>query len=81
LEWETERRLQSKDLAQKFVEYFIDEATGGGQESPIRGLKLEQDLSVDYDKLVMSRTDEVARAPIYGYDANSMTLYLRSIPT
>ena len=28
----------------------------------------------------MSRTDEVARAPIFGYDANSMTLYLRSIP-
>ena len=46
----------------------------------MRGLRLEQDLSKDYDKLVMSKGDEVARAPIYGYDANSMTLYLRSIP-
>ena len=78
LQWEIERRGQSRDLSQKFVEFFIEEAPG--QDPPIRALKLEQESSKDYDKLVMSRTNEVARAPIFGYDANSMTLYLRSIP-
>jgi hypothetical protein len=28
----------------------------------------------------MSRTDEIQKSPIFGYDANSMTLYLRQIP-
>ncbi len=39
LEWETERKVQSKDLAQKFVEFFIDESSS--EQPPIRGLKLE----------------------------------------
>jgi L-ribulose-5-phosphate 3-epimerase UlaE len=29
---------------------------------------------------VNSRTDEISKAPLFGYDANSMTLYLKSIP-
>lgn len=76
-----ERKKQSRALAEKFVEYFIEDAsTVTSSQGGVRGLKLDQDLGYDYDKLITSRNDEVARAPIYGYDANSMTLYLKYIP-
>jgi hypothetical protein len=75
-EWDQERKNQSRALAEKFVEYFIDDVSAGS----IRGLMLDQDVNYDYDKLITSKNDEVARAPIFGYDANLMTLYLRSIP-
>ena len=28
----------------------------------------------------MSKSDEITRAPIFGYDVNSMTLYLNRVP-
>lgn len=46
----------------------------------MHSLRLDQDPNFDYERLVNSRTDEVSKAPIFGYDANSMTLYLKSIP-
>jgi hypothetical protein len=30
--------------------------------------------------MIQSESDEVAGAPLYGFDANSMTLYLKSVP-
>lgn len=77
-QWDITRREQSRNLAQKFVEYFIEDAKDS--DSPVQGLKLDQDPAKDYDKMVTSNTDEITRAPLYGFDANSMTLYLRGIP-
>jgi len=30
--------------------------------------------------MILSKVDEVSGAPLYGFDANSMTLYLKNIP-
>lgn len=43
-------------------------------------MKLDQDPACDYERLVNSHTYDVSKAPIFGYDANSMTLYLKAIP-
>lgn len=51
-----------------------------GSLDVVQSLKLDQDPNCDYERLVNSRTDEISKAPIFGYDANSMTLYLKSIP-
>jgi hypothetical protein len=38
------------------------------------------DGSRDYEQMILSKVDEVSGAPLYGFDANSMTLYLKNIP-
>ena len=46
----------------------------------MNGLCLDENPSYDYQKLMNSESDEVSAAPLYGFDANLMTLYLKQIP-
>lgn len=38
------------------------------------------DSTRDYEQMILSKVDEVSGAPLYGFDSNSMTLYLKNIP-
>ena len=67
--WELEKKAQSRNLAQKFIERFVE-----GSLDVVHSLKLDHDPSCDYERLPNSQ------APIFGYDANSMTLNLKAIP-
>lgn len=73
--WQLEKQAQSRVLAEKFVEYFVEQG-----DSNCHGLCLDQDPHKDYDKLVDARGDEISGAPLFGFDANMMTLYLKNIP-
>jgi hypothetical protein len=72
--WHLEKKNQSHNLAQKFVEFFIER----GDQS-CRGLSFDQDPSVDYERLG-EKPKSISGASFYGFDSNSMTLYLKNIP-
>lgn len=36
--------------------------------------------NINYDDIIKKESSEISSAPLYGFDANSMTLYLKAIP-
>jgi hypothetical protein len=72
-QWQTERKVQAQLLAMKFFEQLKKNAYQGLKlESPMDEIELRQAESyvqVDYTK-----------APYFGFDPNSMTLFLKAIP-
>lgn len=59
--------------------------TSEGSQMKAQSINLDEDPNFDYQKLVnpsssMNDTDEVSGPPLFGFDANSRTLYLKQIP-
>lgn len=51
-----------------------------GSLDVVQSLKLDQDPLCDYERLVNSRSVDITKGPFFGFDSNSMTLYLKQIP-
>lgn len=60
--WQIEKQSQSRELAERFVEFFVDGASTS--DSRCNGLCLDQESGKDYDK------EDVLGAPLFGFDAN-----------
>ena len=66
--WQLEKQALSRELAERFVEFFVD---GGTSDSRCNGLCLDQDPSKDYDRVVNGgNVEDVLGAPLFGFDAN-----------
>ena len=37
--------------------------------------------NINYEEFIKKESNEISSSPLFGFDANSMTLYLKSIPS
>ncbi len=56
----------------KFIELFIDTL-----DSSCHGVQLTEDLTANYSKIIQSENEELTREPLFGFDPNARTLYLK----
>lgn len=74
--WKQDRYKTANSLAQKFIEEFVDEVDNKKAST----LCFDEKEGHDYQRLISLDNDEVAKAPLFGFDANAKTLYLKQIP-
>mmetsp|Transcript_32260 Transcript_32260/g.23812 ORF Transcript_32260/g.23812 Transcript_32260/m.23812 type:complete len:117 (+) Transcript_32260:452-802(+) len=44
------------------------------------GVCLEERAGVDYSRMVLAECSDVAKEPLFGFDANACTLYFKQVP-
>lgn len=72
-QWQTERKVQAQLLAKKFFEQL--------KKNAYQGLSLEAPLDeVTFRQDEANNRIEITKAPYFGFDQNSMTLFLKALP-
>eukprot|EP00829_Urostomides_striatus_P001515 TRINITY_DN11692_c0_g1_i1.p1 TRINITY_DN11692_c0_g1~~TRINITY_DN11692_c0_g1_i1.p1 ORF type:complete len:316 (+),score=78.96 TRINITY_DN11692_c0_g1_i1:61-1008(+) len=71
--WQTERKVQAQLLAKKFFEQL--------KKNAYQGLKLIAPLDeVTFRQDEANNKFEITKAPFFGFDQNSLTLFLKALP-